>query len=321
MSEQQKLTPQQVYHRVWELVQEMFWFRDRLGDWSSWEHKFDDELVTDADVMRCAAVMLESLNEAYTELLAPAPDDDESEASKPCCTASYMAGRIGYIDIRTFSGNRVAVDIQEAMESIKDADAFVVDLRGNSGGSIARANKALALFIAEGGTYTFKVRRAGEGYFEARCRIESAQFAEHTVYAERIDEEDETWERWENLTGDRPMVVLINRRTGSASELFAAVLRDNQRSLLLGTETGGKGIAQDTVEVGNGIKLQITNGVFLPPSGQWFGDHRQTVYDGVKPHVTVVREGEDDSQLTAAVAHLTETLQRQTASEVTFAAA
>ena len=143
MSEQDKLSPRQVYHRVWELVRDMFWFRDRLGDWSTWEHKFDDELVTEADALRCATVMVESLNEAYTKVLAPQPDEDEVEKPTPCCTAGYMAGRIGYIDIHTFSGDRVAVDIREAMESIQDAVAFVVDLRNNSGGSIARANLSL----------------------------------------------------------------------------------------------------------------------------------------------------------------------------------
>ena len=309
MTDQTKVSPREVYHRVWELVQEVFWFQDRLGNWSEWEHKFDDEIETDADALRCATVMLESLNEAYTNLRAPKPEDDD-ETTKPCCTAGYMAGKIGYIDITTFSGNRVAVDISDAMDSIPDAVAYVIDLRNNSGGSIARANKALSLFIDEGGTYTFQVRRSGEGYFEARCRIEATQFAEHTVYAQSADE-DETWGRYDNLTGKRPMVVLINGRTGSASELFAAVLRDNNRALLLGTRSGGKGIAQDTIEVGNGFKLQITNGVFLPPSGQWFGDCGQTVKDGVEPHLTVAYEGEDDNQLIAALDYLTETLSRQ----------
>lgn len=329
MSEQDKLSPRQVYHRVWELVQANFWFRERLGNWSEWEHKFDGELVTDADALRCATVMVESLNEAYTQVLASQPDEDEVETPKPCCTADYMAGRIGYIDVHTFSGDRVAVDIREAMESIQDAVAFVVDLRNNSGGSIARANKALSLFMAEGATYIFKVRRTDEGYLEAHCRIEATQFAENTTYAQRADVEYETWDRYDNLTGNRPMVVLINGKTGSASEFFAAVLRDNNRAHLLGTKTGGKGIAQDTIEVGNGFKLQITNGVFLPPSGQWFGDHGQTVKDGVEPHSTVLHNGENDNQLVAALAHLTETLSRQarcdgttqSALEVTLAAA
>ena len=311
MSTEDKQSPRQVYHRVWELVQEVFWFRDRLGDWKDWEHKFDDELVTDADALRCGTLMVESLNETYTELLAPKPDDDASETPAACCTAQMLPGRIGYIKIRTFSGSGVAVQIREAMESIQEAVAFVVDVRNNSGGFIGQANKALSLFMDEGGTYILKERHVGEGYFEAYCRIEPTQFAERVEYQQRDAVENDTWCRYDNLTGDRPMVVLTNGRTGSASEFFAGVLRDNCRALLLGTRTGGKGIAQNTISVGNGFKLQITDGVFLPPSGQWFGDHGQTVNNGVMPHVTVVLEGEGDSQMSAALAHLKASLPRQ----------
>ncbi len=296
MALEEKLSPRELYHRVWARVYELFWFRERLANWSNWEHRFDDNLHTDADAVHFATIMLESLQERYTKLLMPEPEAEASDESL-CCQAWLLPSNIGYIKINHFDSTQAAKQIFAAIEPIQDALAFIVDCRNNQGGFIGQANKALSIVMDEGPTYILKERKPDIGYFEAYCSIAPEQ------YCERVDcpgkeSEYENWPRYPNLTGRKPLIVLVNGGTGSASEFFAAVLRDNGRAVLIGTKTAGKGIPQNIIAIGNGIRLQITDGVFLPPSEQWFGDCNQTYYDGIIPHEIVENT---DTQMRAAL--------------------
>ena len=109
------------------------------------------------------------------------------------------------------------------------------------------------------------------------------------------------------FTGDRPVVILVNGGTASASELFTAALQDNGRATVVGTRTYGKGIGQTYVPVGNGARLRITNIHGYTPSGRFIGDGGNTTAFGITPDVIVepspgMQFGEEgDNQLSAAV--------------------
>jgi C-terminal processing protease CtpA/Prc len=111
-------------------------------------------------------------------------------------------------------------------------------------------------------------------------------------------------ERFPNIVGGRPLIVLIDGKTASAAEFFAATLRDHKLARLYGTTTGGKGISQATIKLFDGHALQVTSGTFLPPSGQFFGDHRQTVFNGIEPHYRVYNDGPGDHVLDVAYDHM-----------------
>src|SRR5215470_1585092 len=59
------VSPQQLYHRVWQLTKDNAYYRDRLGDWDKWEHKYDREIHSDADAIRFAGEMIKELHDPY----------------------------------------------------------------------------------------------------------------------------------------------------------------------------------------------------------------------------------------------------------------
>ena len=106
--------------------------------------------------------------------------------------------------------------------------------------------------------------------------------------------------------GDKPIVVLVNFNTASASELFTAALQDNGRVHVIGEKTYGKGIGQTLIPVGNGHRLRVTNIMGRTPSGRWLGDAGITVRHSIIPDETVPAPrnlligSRNDNQLRAA---------------------
>jgi carboxyl-terminal processing protease len=106
--------------------------------------------------------------------------------------------------------------------------------------------------------------------------------------------------------GNKPVVVLVNFDTASASELFTSALQDNGRIHVIGVRTYGKGIGQTLIPVGNGHRLRVTNIVGHTPSGRWLGDAGISVRYGITPdtEVTAPRNlligSRNDNQLQAA---------------------
>jgi len=104
-----------------------------------------------------------------------------------------------------------------------------------------------------------------------------------------------------------PVILLVNKGSASASEIVAGALRDRLKTLLVGTNTFGKGTVQDAEDLPGGAGIHITTGRWLFPSGEWIGDK------GLKPDVEVKLDDEasgsansktderDDAQLEKAV--------------------
>ena len=66
---------------------------------------------------------------------------------------------------------------------------------------------------------------------------------------------------------DKPMVVLVNGFSASASEIVTGALKDHDRATIIGTKTFGKGLVQSIVDLGNGAALKLTTAVYLTPNG------------------------------------------------------
>jgi carboxyl-terminal processing protease len=65
-----------------------------------------------------------------------------------------------------------------------------------------------------------------------------------------------------------PLVIIVNRNTSSAAEMFAAAMQDRNRGVVIGERTYGKGSVQDFVELKDGSKLEITVALYFTPSGR-----------------------------------------------------
>jgi carboxyl-terminal processing protease len=158
-------------------------------------------------------------------------------------TSQVISDQIGYIQQTLFHLN-ADKKMQQHLQLLLDqkVEALIWDLRDNRGGSIQATETILNNFIREGVFYQAEFKDGQRQMFSANG---SAKVV------------------------DLPLVVLVNEKTNSAGEIAAAALADNQRAVLIGTPTEGKGTIQDTIALDEQYLLRITIAKWLPPSGVW----------------------------------------------------
>ncbi|NEP41845.1 MAG: PDZ domain-containing protein [Okeania sp. SIO2H7] len=146
---------------------------------------------------------------------------------------------IGYIRLAQFSGNATE-EVGHAIDSLKreGAGAYILDLRNNPGG-LLQAGIEIARLWLDYGTIVFTVNRQSVlGSFDA--------------YGPALT--------------DAPLVVLVNQGSASASEILAGALQDNDRALLVGEKTFGKGLIQSLFELSDGSALAVTVAKYETPN-------------------------------------------------------
>lgn len=187
--------------------------------------------------------------------------------------------RIGVINIPTFYADFQAMqegdpnyksttrDVRNLIEELKEdgVDGVVMDLRNNGGGALHEANDLVGLFIDQGPTV--QIRNSNND-------------------VQVLTDEDPS------VTYDGPLVVLVNRMSASASEIFAGAIQDYGRGLVVGSQTFGKGTVQAVRPLNHG-QLKITQSKFYRVSGG------STQHKGVIPDIEIpsrvdkTRIGED----------------------------
>ena len=177
-------------------------------------------------------------------------------------------GNIGYVRISSFNDQttdelRKAIgDISKQIPSEKLA-GYVVDLRNNPGGLLDQAVSVSSTFMARGEVVSTRGRRPEETQrFTARGG---------------------------DLTKGKPLVVLINGGSASASEIVAGALHDHQRATLIGSRSFGKGSVQTIIPLGTGHgALALTTARYFTPSG------RSIQAKGVSPDIDVMQDVPDE---------------------------
>ena len=147
--------------------------------------------------------------------------------------------KVGYVRLNQFSAN-AAKEIAHGVSKLEQqgAEAYILDLRNNPGG-LLQAGVEIARMWLEDGTIVYTVNRQGAlGSFDSNSEI---------------------------LTED-PLVVLVNKGTASASEILAGALQDNERALLVGEKTFGKGLIQSLFELPDGAGLAVTVAKYETPN-------------------------------------------------------
>jgi carboxyl-terminal processing protease len=148
---------------------------------------------------------------------------------------------IGYVKINQFQ-ERTASDLGKAMKALDEQgiDSLVLDLRNNPGGLLSSAIDVAGHFLPKGQLVVYTKIRSG-GKTEYRTRIAS-MFS-------------------------KPMVVLVNQGSASASEIVAGALKDSKRGIILGTQTFGKGSVQSVIPLSDGAGLRLTTARYYTPNG------------------------------------------------------
>jgi carboxyl-terminal processing protease len=147
-------------------------------------------------------------------------------------------------------------DVSRLLEELQDegVEGIIVDLRNNGGGSLQEANDLTGLFIEYGPTV--QIRHSSRRVWRDGKRLRSAYY-------------------------EGPLVVMINRLSASASEIFAGAIQDYERGIIVGDRSFGKGTVQTMVPLEEG-QLKVTESKFYRISGD-STQHRGVVPDIVFP--------------------------------------
>ncbi len=171
-------------------------------------------------------------------------------------------GKVGYIRLNQFNSN-AAGEMRTAIKNFqeKEVSGYVLDLRSNPGGLLQASVEISRMWLDEGKKIVSTVNRQG-----------------------KVDEQTT---RGEALT-DKPLVVLVDGGSASASEILAGALQDHNRAMIVGTQTFGKGLVQSVRGLGDGSGLAVTIAKYLTPDGRDINDK------GIAPDV--VSEIDEDKQ-------------------------
>lgn len=169
-------------------------------------------------------------------------------------TENTSIGKVGYIRLNQFSA-QASKEMREAIENLEknQVEGYVLDLRSNPGGLLYSSIDIARMWLDEG-TIVSTVDRGGER--ERRA-------ANH------------------NALTEKPLVVLIDGGSASASEILSGALQDNKRAVLVGTQTFGKGLVQSVRSLGDGSGLAVTIAKYLTPSGRDINKH------GIEPDIAI----------------------------------
>jgi carboxyl-terminal processing protease len=157
--------------------------------------------------------------------------------------ALLLEGNVGYIPLQRFNEGATA-DVRTAIRKLQGegATSYVLDVRGNGGGSLEEALMISNLFMQAG---------------QEIARVEY-----------RTRQPDIYTSRNATLVPEAPMVVLTDGYSASASEIVAGALQDHDRALVLGTGSFGKGLVQQIYPLEGGWAMKLTTGKWYTPAGR-----------------------------------------------------
>ncbi|RPG11268.1 MAG: S41 family peptidase [Pelagibacteraceae bacterium TMED170] len=171
--------------------------------------------------------------------------------------------KIGYLRLKSFNEN----SDQQLLKNIEDFEkknkpiGYIVDLRNNPGGLLTQAIAITDFFLNDGEIVSTKGRNISET---------------RKFFARKGDK----------IKG-KPIIVIVNNGSASASEIFAGALKDHKRAIILGENTYGKGSVQSIIPLKNGGGMRLTISKYYLPSGKSISEV------GVTPDIEV--EEIDDS--------------------------
>ena len=173
--------------------------------------------------------------------------------------AEMLEDGYGYVRLRAFQ-ERTGRDLRESLEALRketggELTGLILDLRDNPGGLLDQAVEVADVWLSDGLVV----------YTKGRIESQRHEFRAHP----------------EETEGGYPMVVLVNAGTASASEIVAGALQDQDRALVLGTRSFGKGSVQTIIPLEDGSGLRLTTALYYTPAD------RSIQEVGIEPDIVV----------------------------------
>ena len=160
--------------------------------------------------------------------------------------SGIVRDHIGYISLTTFTPD-AAKNIRKAYKELKDEDenlqGVILDLRNNGGGLLREAISICNIFVPKG---------------------------EEVVFTRgKVKERDRNFPtNMEPLDLEIPLVVMVNKSSASASEIVSGVIQDLDRGVIVGQRSFGKGLVQNTTDLGYNSRIKLTTSKYYIPSGR-----------------------------------------------------
>ena len=178
-------------------------------------------------------------------------------------SAELIDKNIGYLRLSSFNENS-STQLKKKIKEIKKqgtVKGYIIDLRNNPGGLLSQAIKISDFFLNDGEIVSTRGRKS---------------FDNRKWFAKKGD-----------LTNGKPIIVLTNYGSASASEIVAGALKDHKRAIIIGENSYGKGSVQSIIPLKNEGAIRLTISKYYLPSGKSISDV------GVEPDITV--EESDDN--------------------------
>ena len=174
--------------------------------------------------------------------------------------------KIGYLRLKQFNENSDKQLFKQIklLEKNKKPTSYIIDLRNNPGGLLNQAINITDFFLDDGEIVSTKGRKT---------------FENRKFFARKGD----------GING-KPIIVIINNGSASASEILAGALKDHKRAIILGENTYGKGSVQSIIPLKNGGGIRLTVSKYYLPSGKSISDV------GVTPDI-FIEESENDFKM------------------------
>lgn len=178
---------------------------------------------------------------------------------------------IGYIRLSSFISKNAGKEFENVLVQYKNKKGYIIDLRSNPGGLLTNAIYISNLLLPSG-TIVSTVDRDGYKETQKACGFPVTK---------------------------KPIVVLINKGSASASEIMSGALKDNKRAVIVGEKSFGKGLVQEINRLPNNAGVNITIQKYLTPNGTDINKK------GIEPDITVTLsdddiKNKDDKQLKKA---------------------
>ena len=194
--------------------------------------------------------------------------DSQFEAPKSPVSMRLEGGHVGYIRLREFN-SLAERDIARAITDLRTqgADAYILDLRDNPGGLVQAGVEIARLFLPADSTIAYTEGRVVAGGVKRDTDVSATKTARNgsdsqlptKLKAITTSKNDPV------VAADVPLVVLVNGRSASASEILTGALKDNCRATVVGSKTYGKGLIQSVYELSDLSGMVLTVGKYVTP--------------------------------------------------------
>lgn len=224
--------PEEMYRLAWESVRDNYFDRTfNNQDWNRWRDRFDGKIETESDALGAIALMLASLDNRdtrlrsfdqtatlfFTERGTSIQHDavGRTTTSSKTVATSTMDGNVGYVAVSNMADPKLVSEVGKAMGEMKEKEAVILDLRGNPGGGERDVEEITSMLVSPGTPTGSVVTPSG-----------ASQAASHGSDPPILPE--------------KPVVVLVDRNTGSSAEALAGALKESKRAVIVGEPTYGK---------------------------------------------------------------------------------